>query len=107
MTAKQFAVAVACPGAAVPVSLSAAVVEMTFEEVFVAARETPQTARSAARVERAEAMLVTARTYPHNPELTIEAADRRGPADSTTDRGLSLSGTLPGMDWIDEPEVNR
>jgi cobalt-zinc-cadmium efflux system outer membrane protein len=38
--------------------------------------------------------LVGARTYPHNPELTLEAADRRGPGGATTDRGFSLSQEL-------------
>ncbi|RMH23312.1 MAG: TolC family protein, partial [Acidobacteria bacterium] len=34
---------------------------------------------------------IAARTYPHNPQLSLEAADRRSPAGSTVDRGLSLS----------------
>lgn len=41
-------------------------------------------------VERARAVEISAGVYPFNPELELEAADRRGPTASTTDRGVSL-----------------
>lgn len=39
----------------------------------------------------AEADLLDARVFPHNPEIEVEGADRRGADDSTTDRGLTVS----------------
>lgn len=39
----------------------------------------------------AEAELLAARVFPHNPEIEVEGADRRGPEDSTTDRGVTVS----------------
>ncbi|MEE8526585.1 MAG: TolC family protein [Thermoanaerobaculia bacterium] len=47
-----------------------------------------------AAVEETRSELLTARTYPFNPELEIEAADRSGPDGSTTDRGLAISQEL-------------
>lgn len=38
--------------------------------------------------------VVGAKTYPYNPEVSIEFADRSSPGGSTTDRGLSLSQEL-------------
>ena len=35
--------------------------------------------------------LVGAKTYPHNPEVSLEFADRSGPGGSTIDRSLSIS----------------
>ncbi|MDY7091619.1 MAG: TolC family protein [Acidobacteriota bacterium] len=35
--------------------------------------------------------VVGARTYPYNPEVSLEFADRSSPAGSATDRGLSIS----------------
>jgi cobalt-zinc-cadmium efflux system outer membrane protein len=64
---------------------------MTFEEALEAARESPRLARLEADVALAEAALITARTYPHNPDLEVEAAARSGPEGSTTDRGLGIS----------------
>jgi cobalt-zinc-cadmium efflux system outer membrane protein len=42
-------------------------------------------------VEEVRAGLVDAGTYPHNPEISLEAADRSGPDGSSTDRGISLT----------------
>jgi|GEM_PF-4481164 len=42
-------------------------------------------------VEEVRAGLVGARTYPHNPEITLELADRTSPGGSTADRGISIS----------------
>ncbi len=47
-----------------------------------------------AEVEETRSELLTARTYPFNPELEIAVADRRGFDDSTTDRGLTVSQEL-------------
>ncbi len=35
--------------------------------------------------------LVDAKTYPHNPEISLELADRSSPRESAIDRGLSIS----------------
>ena len=52
----------------------------------------PELTRAAAAVAEARGRLVAARTYPYNPQIEVEGADRSG-ADggSTTDRGLALS----------------
>ncbi len=42
-------------------------------------------------LEEVESGLLSAKTYPYNPELALEVADRSSPGGSTTDRGLSLS----------------
>ncbi len=47
-----------------------------------------------AEVEEARSDLLTAGTYPFNPELEIEAADRSGPDGSATDRGLAVAQEL-------------
>lgn len=47
-----------------------------------------------AELAEVESGLLTARTYPYNPELALEVADRSSPEGSTTDRGLSLSQEL-------------
>ena len=38
--------------------------------------------------------LLGAKTYPHNPEVSLELADRSGLGSSTTDRGVSISQEL-------------
>jgi len=72
----------------------ATALDMTFEEALAAARDTPRLALLEIEVERAEAALLTAGTYPWNPEVEIEAAERSGSDDSSTDRGVSLSQRL-------------
>ncbi len=47
-----------------------------------------------AELRRVESGLRGAETYPFNPRLELEVADRSNPAGSTTDRGLSLSQEL-------------
>lgn len=47
-----------------------------------------------AELEEVESSLLGAKTYPYNPELVLEVADRSSPGVSTTDRGLSLSQEL-------------
>ena len=59
-------------------------------ELLEAASASPRIARLAAELEAAGAHLLAAKTYPYNPELVLEAADRSGAGDSTTDRGLAL-----------------
>ena len=56
--------------------------------------QSPVLGAGRARLTEVESGLVGARTYPYNPELELEAADRRGPGGSTTDLGLSLSQEL-------------
>ena len=53
-------------------------------------------ALGARRAELAEVAsgLLTAGTYPFNPELEIEAADRSGPDGSATDRGIAIAQEL-------------
>lgn len=53
--------------------------------------ESPAIARARAEVASARAALTTARTYPHNPRLEVEAGRRRGEAGTSTDRGVRLS----------------
>lgn len=94
MTATRFAVALACWGAAAPSVVSGTARQMTFDEALVAARESPRLARLAAEVSAAEAALVAAGIYPHNPEVALEVADRTGTERSTTDRGAGVSQQL-------------
>ncbi len=47
-----------------------------------------------AEVEEVRSRLLSARTYPYNPKLTLEAADRSGPEGSSTDHGLVISQEL-------------
>jgi outer membrane protein, heavy metal efflux system len=94
MPARRFAVAVACLGAMAPGAAFGAAPEIRFDEALAAARHSPALARRAAEVEAARADLLAARTYPHNPELEVELADRSGPGGSTTDRGAGVSQRL-------------
>ncbi len=65
---------------------------MTLEQVQSAAMANSPVIRAAeAEVEEARGRLVAARTYPYNPEIELEGADRDGPGGSTTDRGVTLS----------------
>jgi len=43
-----------------------------------------------AEMDRADARLITARTYLFNPEVGVWAADRDGPSGSSTDRGIEV-----------------
>ena len=66
--------------------------ELTLEAALAAAFEnSPAIAAAAAEVAAARGRLVTARTYPFNPELAVGAARREGPDESTTDREAALS----------------
>lgn len=47
-----------------------------------------------AELAEVESGLLGAKTYPYNPELALEVADRSSPGGSATDRGLSLSQEL-------------
>jgi cobalt-zinc-cadmium efflux system outer membrane protein len=94
MTARWLAVALACLGAAAPGTAAAAADEMTFDRALAAASQGPRLARLAADVAVAKAALVAAETYPHNPVLEVEAADRSGADGATTDRSVALSQPL-------------
>lgn len=94
MKAMRFAVALACVGAAASSMASDSARQMSFDEALAAARESPRLARLAAEVSAAEAALVAAGVYPHNPEVEFELADRTGTERSTTDRGAGVSQRL-------------
>lgn len=51
----------------------------------------PELRAAAAAVEEARGRLVAAGTYPYNPLLSVEGADRDGVEGGTTDRGIALS----------------
>lgn len=92
MSTKWIAAVALCVGAATPAAGQTAVRQMELDEVLEAARRGPVLARLASDVAAAEARLVEARTYPHNPEVSGEAARRRGDAGaSTTDVGFGLA----------------
>jgi len=56
-----------------------------------AATLSPVLAARRASLEEAEARLITAETYPHNPELAIDGANREGGGDSSTDWAVRLT----------------
>lgn len=63
----------------------------TLDEVLaLARRESPRLREAAARLEAARAGVVEARTYPYNPEIALEGAERTGQAGTSTDRGVGL-----------------
>lgn len=48
-----------------------------------------------AEVEQAEGRLRTAKIYPFNPELAVEAARRNGSIETNTDKGVKLAQEIP------------
>ena len=64
------------------------------DALALAFERAPELAIYRSELTAAEGGVIAARTYPHNPELEIEGADRRGPDDSVTDRALSLAQRL-------------
>ena len=69
--------------------------ELTLEAALAEAEaNSPALVAAAAAVEEARGRLVSARTYPYNPTVEVEGADRSGPLESTTDRGIALSQEL-------------
>ena len=62
--------------------------EQALQTAFV---RSPELMARRAEVEEFRARLVTARTYPYNPEVSAEGARRSGPGVSSTDRGLEVS----------------
>ncbi len=63
----------------------------TLDEALSRARsQSPVLRRAEARLETARADLMEARTYPFNPELGFEAAERSGPLETSTDRGIEI-----------------
>lgn len=61
------------------------------EALDLALRRSPELEAARARVEEARARRLTARTYPHNPQISVSAGDRSGADASTTDRGVELT----------------
>jgi cobalt-zinc-cadmium efflux system outer membrane protein len=65
---------------------------LTLDAALARARaDSPELRASAAAVEEARGRVVGARTYPHNLVVELEGAERRGPEDAITDRGVALS----------------
>ena len=66
--------------------------QLTLEQAVQAAAErSPVLRAQRAEVEEARARLLTAQTFPFNPEVSTEAARRSAPGDSSTDRGVEVS----------------
>lgn len=57
----------------------------------LAFERSPELVASRAELDEARARLVTARTYPYNPEVSAEGARRSGPGTQSTDRSLEVS----------------
>lgn len=57
----------------------------------LALERSPALRAARAEVAREEGRLVTARTWPYNPEATVESAARSGALESSTDLGFELS----------------
>ncbi|MBZ0114393.1 MAG: TolC family protein [Thermoanaerobaculia bacterium] len=69
--------------------------ELTLEAALVEAfTRSPTLASAAAEVEEARGHLLAARTFPYNPELDLDVAERKGLAASSTDRGVGLTQQL-------------
>lgn len=63
----------------------------TLDEALSRARsESPALRQAEARLETARADLMEARTYRFNPEIGFEAAERSGPLETSTDRGIEI-----------------
>jgi len=87
-----FAFALAAPSVAAQEDRPPSERRWTLDAALAAALErSPEIAAAAAAVEEARARLTTARTYPHNPEIELEGAERSGPDGSDTDRSLAIS----------------
>ena len=65
--------------------------EAALREAFA---RSPTLAAAAAEVEETRGRLLAARTFPHNPELDLDVADRKGLGASSTDRGFGLTQQL-------------
>jgi cobalt-zinc-cadmium efflux system outer membrane protein len=72
-----------------PAAMASGVTEE--QAVREALEQSPAIALGRSELEQARARLITARTYPANPEIGLEAARRESDAASSTDRGISLS----------------
>ena len=64
------------------------------DALALAFERNPELAIHRSELTAADADLLAARVWPHNPEIELEGADRRGPEGSVTDRGLSLAQEL-------------
>ena len=63
-------------------------VQQAVEEAFA---RSPVLQARRAELEQAEGRLRTAKIFPFNPELTVEAARREGPTETNTDKGVKLA----------------
>jgi cobalt-zinc-cadmium efflux system outer membrane protein len=75
-------------GAQDPASPGGLSLEQALEIAF---ERSPELTARRAEVEELRARLVTARTYPYNPEVSAAAGRRRGPGAQSTDRSLAVS----------------
>ena len=65
---------------------------LTLEEALALAQErSPAIRAQRAEVEAARGRLQTARTYPYNPELSLEGARRTSPGGDSSDRAIEAS----------------
>jgi cobalt-zinc-cadmium efflux system outer membrane protein len=84
-------VAVAVPAAAGAQQATGAAT-ITLEEALALAQErSPVLRAQGAEVEAARGRLQTARTYPYNPEISLQAARRTSPGGDSTDRAVEAS----------------
>ena len=75
-----------------PLTQESKVSTWTLDEALSRARsESPVLRQAEARLETARADLMEARTYPFNPEIGFEAAERSGLLETRTDRGIEIS----------------
>lgn len=83
---------------AAPATIGAAVPEngaITLEEaVAFAFANSPQLLVLEARLDQVRGALITARTYPHNPQLEVTGARRKGADESGWDYGAAVSQAL-------------
>jgi cobalt-zinc-cadmium efflux system outer membrane protein len=93
MKARWIACVLACLGALTP-ARTAPAQEITLFEALEAAASSPRLEQLAAQVEIGEASRIAAETYPWNPVVELEAADRRGGGESSTDYMVKLSQQL-------------
>lgn len=87
-----------CLGLAVALSVSALRAQepiapgLSLEQALqLAFQQSPELTARRAELEETRARLVTARTYPFNPEVAVEGARRSGPGAESTDRRLEVS----------------
>jgi len=69
--------------------------QLTLDQALQEASErSPSLAAQRALLEQAEGRLVTAKTYPHDPALIFEGANREGAGESSTDHGVKVTQVI-------------